>query len=104
MKELAYRFADALNTKDLAAFDDFIVAGYVNHNPYAAPGRAGMKAFFTNWLEAFPDYARHLGRRPRGGRSGRGTIHVSGNASRGLPPRLALRCAAHGTHYHDPQH
>jgi len=52
---LAYRFAETLNTQDIAAFDDFIVAEYVNHNSYAAPGRAGMKALFTNWLEAFPD-------------------------------------------------
>jgi len=48
LAQLAHRFADVLNTKNIAAFDEFIVAEYVNHNPYAAPSRTGMKALFVN--------------------------------------------------------
>jgi len=55
MDELAHRFAAVLNTGNITEFDRFIVAGYVNHNPYAMPGREGVKMLFTNWLEAFPD-------------------------------------------------
>jgi steroid delta-isomerase-like uncharacterized protein len=52
---LAYRFADTLNSRDVESFDDYIADDYVNHNPFAAPGRAGVKAFFAGFLDAFPD-------------------------------------------------
>jgi len=55
MKELAHQFAVILNTGNISGFDDLIATDYVNHNPYAMPGREGVKMLFTNWLESFPD-------------------------------------------------
>jgi len=43
-------------TRALAgSFDAFIADDYANHNALAAPGRAGVKAFFAGFLDAFPD-------------------------------------------------
>lgn len=53
--KLAYRFADALNTGAIDAFDEFVADSYINHNPLVEPGLAGVKQFFTDWLAAFPD-------------------------------------------------
>ena len=55
LQTLAFKFAEALNTKNVDLFDTFIAPDYVNHNSYVAPGLAGVKAFFTGWLAVFPD-------------------------------------------------
>lgn len=52
---LAYQFADMLNTGNPAALDTFMVEGYVNHNPFVEDGLAANKAFWRQWLAAFPD-------------------------------------------------
>ena len=54
-KHLPRLFAQALNEKRVAAFDEFIHADYNNHNSYVQPGPAGVKAFFEHYLTAFPD-------------------------------------------------
>lgn len=53
--DLAYRFADMLNTGDPDALDGFMAEGYINHNPFVADGREANKAFWRTWLDAFPD-------------------------------------------------
>lgn len=55
LQPLALAFAETLNTKNVDLFDTFVSPDYVNHNPAVAPGLAGVKAFFTDWLAAFPD-------------------------------------------------
>jgi hypothetical protein len=55
LQPLASAFAEALNTKNVDLFDTCIAPDYINHNPAVAPGLAGVKAFFTGWLAAFPD-------------------------------------------------
>jgi steroid delta-isomerase-like uncharacterized protein len=52
---LAHRFAEILNGHDAGRFADLIAPNYVNHNPYVEQGQAGVIAFFSHWLEAFPD-------------------------------------------------
>jgi steroid delta-isomerase-like uncharacterized protein len=53
--ELAHRFAAMLNTGDLDALDGFLAEDYINHNPFVADGLAANKAFWQQWLAAFPD-------------------------------------------------
>lgn len=52
---LAASFAESLNSGDVESFDAYIAEDYVQHNPFVAPGRAGVKAFFAAFLAAFPD-------------------------------------------------
>ena len=54
-KHLPGLFAQALNEKRVALFDEFIHPEYKNHNPQVPPGPAGVKAFFEHYLNAFPD-------------------------------------------------
>ena len=54
-RALAGSFAETLNSGDVDRFDAFIADDYVNHNAFVAPGRAGAKAFFAEFLDAFPD-------------------------------------------------
>src|SRR4051812_24755063 len=57
LTDLAFAFADALKSHDAAALGAIIGADYQNHNPYVARTRGpeSAVAFFTDWLEAFPD-------------------------------------------------
>src|SRR6266478_5906582 len=48
-KHLGRLFAQALNEKRLALFDEFIHPEYKNHNAYVQPGPAGVKAFFRHY-------------------------------------------------------
>lgn len=41
--------------RDESAIDRFFSADYVQHSPFAAPGRAGVHAFFTTITAAMPD-------------------------------------------------
>jgi predicted SnoaL-like aldol condensation-catalyzing enzyme len=54
---LANDFADILNAGEVERFDDLLHPGYVNHNRYAGPGRDGVKAVFSAFLQALPDLA-----------------------------------------------
>jgi steroid delta-isomerase-like uncharacterized protein len=51
----AYRFAAMLNAGDPEALNDFLAEDYINHNPFVEDGLAANKAFWRQWLAAFPD-------------------------------------------------
>ena len=53
--QFAHRFAAMLNAGDPDALDSFLAEGYINHNPFVADGLAANKAFWRQWLTAFPD-------------------------------------------------
>jgi predicted SnoaL-like aldol condensation-catalyzing enzyme len=55
-KQLAYNFAQSLTERDLEQYARLLHADYVNHNAFAAPGKAGSVAVFTDFLKAFPDF------------------------------------------------
>ena len=57
LRDLAYRFAAALNEHDIDALRALIHPDYINHNPYlaAVSGPDSAVSFFTDWLAAFPD-------------------------------------------------
>jgi len=57
LTDLARRFADSLNRRDLDALSDLPRDDYINHNPFvsAEPGAGGAVSFFEQWLEALPD-------------------------------------------------
>ena len=57
LTDLARRFADSLNRRDLDALSALPRDNYVNHNPFvsAEPGAEGALSFFEEWLEALPD-------------------------------------------------
>jgi steroid delta-isomerase-like uncharacterized protein len=54
-KHLPQLFAQALNDKRIELFDEFIHPEYNNHNTHVEPGPVGVKAFFRQYLDAFPD-------------------------------------------------
>lgn len=57
-KALAARFNDEVkNQHNLAAIDALLSADFVNHSeiPGFPSNRAGVKAFFAYWVQAFPD-------------------------------------------------
>lgn len=49
-KHLAYSFARTLTEHDLDAFAALLHADYVNHNAFAAPGKAGSVSVFADFL------------------------------------------------------
>jgi steroid delta-isomerase-like uncharacterized protein len=53
--QFAYRFAAMLNAGNPEALDDFLAEDYINHNPFVEDGLAANKAFWRQWLTAFPD-------------------------------------------------
>ena len=53
--QFAYRFAAMLNVGDPETLDAFLAEDYINHNPFVADGLAANKAFWRQWLIAFPD-------------------------------------------------
>ena len=55
-RSLAERFATTLTDHDLDAFAALIHDGYLNHNRYAEPGKAGAVAVFAQFLDAFEDF------------------------------------------------
>jgi steroid delta-isomerase-like uncharacterized protein len=55
-KHLAYDFAQSLSEHDLDRFARLLHPAYVNHNAFAAPGKAGSVAVFAGFLHAFPDF------------------------------------------------
>ena len=56
-KKAVLEFYDlAINKKDFEAASKFIGSRYVQHNPRAADGPEGLKAFLAFLREKFPDY------------------------------------------------
>jgi predicted SnoaL-like aldol condensation-catalyzing enzyme len=56
-KKAVLEFYDlAINKKDFEAASKFIGPRYVQHNPRAADGPEGLKAFLAFLREKFPDY------------------------------------------------
>jgi predicted SnoaL-like aldol condensation-catalyzing enzyme len=56
-KKTVIEFYDAaINKKDFAAASKFMGPRYVQHNPHAADGPEGLKAFLGFLREKFPDY------------------------------------------------
>ncbi len=49
--DLAYLFADIMNSHDASRFAELVSEDYVQHNPAVAPGRAGVVAFMGHWFE-----------------------------------------------------
>ena len=56
-KALGRRIVDAVNTGNLAAFDEVYASGYVDRNPFpgATSDREGFKQSLTKFRAAFPD-------------------------------------------------
>jgi predicted SnoaL-like aldol condensation-catalyzing enzyme len=56
-KKFVMQFYEAaINRKDFEAASKFIGGRYVQHNPKAADGQEGLKAFLAFLREKFPDY------------------------------------------------
>lgn len=56
-KDLAYRFAQTLTERDEAGYAALLHSNYVNHNAFAAPGKAGsVDVFFQGFVPALPDF------------------------------------------------
>ena len=56
-KDLAYRFAQSLTEHDEAGYAALLHPDYVNHNAFAAPGKAGsVDVFFQGFVPALPDF------------------------------------------------
>jgi steroid delta-isomerase-like uncharacterized protein len=53
--DLAYLFADIMNSHDAGRFAELVSESYVNHNPGVAPGRAGVVTFMGHWFETLSD-------------------------------------------------
>jgi predicted SnoaL-like aldol condensation-catalyzing enzyme len=62
-KKTVLEFYDlAINKKDFDAASKFIGPRYVQHNPRAADGPEGLKAFLALLREKFPDYHSEIKR------------------------------------------
>jgi predicted SnoaL-like aldol condensation-catalyzing enzyme len=62
-KKTVLEFYDlAINKKDFDAASKFIGPRYVQHNPRAADGPEGLKAFLAFLREKFPDYHSEIKR------------------------------------------
>ncbi len=62
-KKAVVEFYDlAINKKDFEAASKFIGPRYVQHNPRAADGPEGLKAFLAFLREKFPDYHSEIKR------------------------------------------
>ncbi|WP_424950054.1 ester cyclase [Deinococcus sp.] len=56
-RHLAHEFARSLTERDAVAYAALLHPQYVNHNVFAAPGKAGsVSVFFDGFLPAFPDF------------------------------------------------
>lgn len=53
--DLAYLFADIMNSGDARRFDELVSEEYVQHNPAVGPGRAGLVGFMGHWFETLSD-------------------------------------------------
>jgi predicted SnoaL-like aldol condensation-catalyzing enzyme len=55
LDRLGYLFAEIVNSRDLDRFKELVAPDYVNHNPYAEPGLAGVKKVFGAILTGIPN-------------------------------------------------
>jgi len=55
LAQLGHRFADIMNSHDVACFDEIKSADYVNHNAFAEPGLAGSKKVLAAIIAGVPD-------------------------------------------------
>ena len=56
-QHLAYQFAQSLTERDATRYAAILHPEYVNHNAFAAPGKAGSVAvFFEGFIPALPDF------------------------------------------------
>ena len=53
--DLAYLFADIMNSHDAGRFAELVSEDYVQHNPAVAPGLAGAVAFMGHWFDTLSD-------------------------------------------------
>jgi steroid delta-isomerase-like uncharacterized protein len=53
--DLAYLFADIMNSHEPGRFAELVSEDYVNHNPGVEPGRAGLVAFMGHWFDTLSD-------------------------------------------------
>lgn len=53
--KLGHLFAEIVSGHDLSRFDEILASGYVNHNPFAAPGPEGVKRAFAAIITGVPD-------------------------------------------------
>ena len=53
--DLAYLFADIMNSHDPARFAELVSESYVNHNPNVGPGLAGLVTFMGHWFDTLSD-------------------------------------------------
>jgi predicted SnoaL-like aldol condensation-catalyzing enzyme len=53
--KLGYLFAEIVSGHDVPRLDEIVAPGYVNHNPFAEPGREGVKKTFGALLAGVPD-------------------------------------------------
>ena len=62
-KKVVLQFYEAaINQKDFDAASKFLGPRYIQHNPRAADGAEGLKAFLTFLREKFPDYHSEIKR------------------------------------------
>jgi steroid delta-isomerase-like uncharacterized protein len=54
-EDLAHLFAEIMNSHDARRFAELVAVDYVNHNPHAGPGRAGLIGFMTHWFDTLAD-------------------------------------------------
>jgi steroid delta-isomerase-like uncharacterized protein len=53
--ELVRRLVEAFSNGDIGVIDEIVSPDYIQHNPAAPPGRAGLKEIVGHWSEAVPD-------------------------------------------------
>ncbi|MBC2651198.1 nuclear transport factor 2 family protein [Novosphingobium flavum] len=63
-KQVVTRFMDEFYTRKQvrSAFERWVDPGYIQHNPYAATGRAAAVAFLTGFVEQNPGYRAKIHR------------------------------------------
>jgi predicted SnoaL-like aldol condensation-catalyzing enzyme len=56
-KKVIGAFAESVFVKkDLSAIDQYVRAGYIQHNPLVNQGASGFKEFFSMWFASVPDW------------------------------------------------
>ena len=62
LRLVANMYEDVLKPLDSARVDDYFPPGYIQHNPMAATGSAGLKAFLDWARSTNPDAEHHVKR------------------------------------------
>jgi steroid delta-isomerase-like uncharacterized protein len=53
--QFAHGFAAMLNARNPDMLDELLAENYINHNVFVPDGLAANKAFWRQWIAAFPD-------------------------------------------------